>query len=122
MYRLTRDRAVVSGPLSCTRGLGAPPPSLRPDRPFRSQSCPELHSCSSSVLPGALATGQFPTGPSAPSGQRAFSQGRYSQGEPPRAVPAPGSMLGGRLEGLSLSFPTPKRAREGWGWSIGPGP
>lgn len=81
-------------------------PSLRP------QPCPRLHSCSLSVPPGTLATGQFPTRPP-PSGPcscclspRALTASRSQAG----AVPAPRFMLGpGRASSPGLSFPMAER-------------
>lgn len=76
------------------------------------QSCPRLHSCSLSVPPGTLATGQFPTRPP-PSGPcsccpspRVLTASRRRAG----AVPAPRFMLGpGRASCPGLSFPVAER-------------
>lgn len=83
-----------------------------PGHPFRSQSCPRLHSCFLSIPPRTLATGQFPTLPPAPLRDSVPSHRAVTASErQARAVPAPRSMLGaGRRARVSVSPPL-----KGWG-------
>lgn len=107
--RRARARAVSAAAVPATR-----PPLPFPVLPKAAQLLlvhPALH-------PGHRPVPNPPACP--PSGQCSFSQGSYSQREAGKGSASSKVHAGGRPEGPSLSFPTPKRVGEGQSWRTGP--
>lgn len=109
-----------AGPAACPRAVSAaavPATPAIPSVPSPAQGCTAA-SCLSRPAPWPQASSQPSRLP--PSGQCSFSQGSYSQREAGKGSASSKVHAGGRPEGPSLSFPTPKRVVEGQSWSTGP--
>lgn len=109
-----------AGPAACLRAVSAAAvPATQPSLPF-----PVLPKAAQLLLvhpaphPGHRPVPNPPACP--PSGQCSFSQGSYSQREAGKGSASSKVHAGGRPEGPSLSFPTPKRVGEGQSWRTGP--
>ena len=104
------------GPAACPRAVSC---CHHASSPFRSQSCPRTHSCSSSALPSTLATGQFPTGPP-PSGPCSCCLLRAGTTSEPGGGSASCEVHVGGWVGPGPQFLRPYKGGEGPGWGLGP--